>query len=423
MGCFVDTDFIIPMIIDHLADKDSVSLPHYTSSCLNVFAQIVLFSTAKFTTIHNHLHNILDLVSSSDYLNSESVAVLEAVLKLTKNVIKSCGTECQKYKRDLFKVLLQLGSLPGTVHLHAEVDHAIELLAVRCGCKDTDELFSMELEALLKEMKETYMNWDDNTADRFIFDMLCRKSNEAVVEHWELILEIVGMNCTYDKSSNLRMDMLALIEHFLAKSSLQDTLQYYGEVLILGILQPCIEWRIGIPNVKIRQAGIVCMKKLIDCKLIEKEDLHKNFMDIFNNLKNCLDDDFSSEIRFAATVLLKTMINYSGTQFVWDDFKEVYPELLKRLDDSQDGIRLEACKAFEIFFEVLPEDWAKNLVEYMVQNIFIHLDDSDTQIQEAIAVVLNKAAKVHKDVVIGIGRSMSGKFQHQTVIENLLENI
>mmetsp|Transcript_34058 Transcript_34058/g.33599 ORF Transcript_34058/g.33599 Transcript_34058/m.33599 type:complete len:147 (-) Transcript_34058:30-470(-) len=146
-------------------------------------------------------------------------------------------------------------------------------------------------------------------------------------------------------------------------------------------------------------------------------------MSIFNNLKNCLDDDFSSEIRYAATVLLKTILQYSGEHFQWDDFKELYPELLKRLDDSQDGIRLEACKAFEYFFEVLPEDWAKNLFEYMIQTIFIHLDDSEEKIQEAIAAVLKKAAKVHKDVVEGIGSSMTPKFKHQVVIEDLLKSL
>ena len=97
------------------------------------------------------------------------------------------------------------------------------------------------------------------------------------------------------------------------------------------------------------------------------------------------------------------MIEYSGKHFVYEDFKEVYPELLKRLDDSQDAIRLEAAKAFEAYFSYLPEDWAHNLFEYMVENIFIHLDDSEETIQVAIAEVLKKAAKVHPDIVMNIG--------------------
>mmetsp|Transcript_882 Transcript_882/g.765 ORF Transcript_882/g.765 Transcript_882/m.765 type:complete len:121 (+) Transcript_882:1164-1526(+) len=117
------------------------------------------------------------------------------------------------------------------------------------------------------------------------------------------------------------------------------------------------------------------------------------------------------------------MISYSGEHFLYDVFKEVYPELLKRLDDSQDGIRLEACKSFEVYFLHLDQEWAQNLFEYMMQNIFIHLDDSEEHIQIAISRVLIQAAKVHKDIVMGIGRSMTPKFQHQIVIENLLAEI
>jgi hypothetical protein len=29
----------------------------------------------------------------------------------------------------------------------------------------------------------------------------------------------------------------------------------------------------------------------------------------------------------------------------------MYPELLKRMDDAQDGIRIEMCKVFEVFFD------------------------------------------------------------------------
>ena len=82
------------------------------------------------------------------------------------------------------------------------------------------------------------------------------------------------------------MDMLALIETFLDQTTLQDTLKYFGDVIMVGVLQPCIEWRTGIPNVKIRQAAIICLKKLIDNQLITSEDFHSKFKDVFNNLKN-----------------------------------------------------------------------------------------------------------------------------------------
>jgi len=58
-----------------------------------------------------------------------------------------------------------------------------------------------------------------------------------------------------------------------------------------------------------------------------------------------------------------------------NDFSEFYAEILKRLDDAQDGIRLECCKTLETFFELLPEYWSSSLYTYSIKAIFIHLDD------------------------------------------------
>jgi len=64
-------------------------------------------------------------------------------------------------------------------------------------------------------MKETYEDWSKNSPDRFIFDMLVRRSYTAVVDYWETILMIIASNIENGKEYELRMDMLNLCEHFL----------------------------------------------------------------------------------------------------------------------------------------------------------------------------------------------------------------
>ena len=45
--------------------------------------------------------------------------------------------------------------------------------------------------------------------------MLVRRSFTAVVDYWETILMIVAANVEVEKDYELRMDMLALVEHLL----------------------------------------------------------------------------------------------------------------------------------------------------------------------------------------------------------------
>ena len=119
------------------------------------------------------------------------------------------------------------------------------------------------------------------------------------------------------------------------------------------ILMPAIIWKPGKPNVRIRKAGIVCIIRLVEEKLIEEEKLYLNFKNLFNMIKNCLDDDFTNDIRFASMVCVKHLLISLKKELIDEDYKYIYVELLKRLDDSQDGIRIETCRVFEVFFDNL----------------------------------------------------------------------
>jgi len=97
-------------------------------------------------------------------------------------------------------------------------------------------------------------------------------------------------------------------------------------------------------------------------------------------IKNCLDDDWATDLRFTSVVFIKRMLEYMHEVFDSEDYKEVYPELLKRLDDSQDGIRIATAEAFCVFFKYLPDPWSSSLYDYTIKNIFIHLDDQNADI-------------------------------------------
>ena len=88
-----------------------------------------------------------------------------------------------------------------------------------------------------------------------------------------------------------------------------------------------------------------------------------------------MEDDWDNDMRFASVVLMKHILLFIQAQFCSDDYQAVYPELLKRLDDAQDGIRIENCRVLEIFFDGLPDPWSSSLYEYTIKNIFVHLDD------------------------------------------------
>ena len=169
---------------------------------------------------------------------------------------------------------------------------------------------------------------------------------------------------------------------------------FYSEIIIKMILIPSTVWRAGKPNIQIRKASIVCIIKLLDQNLIDKDKFYASFKQLMGTLKNCIEDDWANDLRYASVVLVKHILNYVQDKFDHDDLNLVYTELLKRLDDAQDGIRIETCKVFEVYFDNLYDPWSSSLYEYTIKTIFVHLDDSNEEIQKAITNVLKKASRV-----------------------------
>ena len=64
----------------------------------------------------------------------------------------------------------------------------MDTLAKNCGLEEAGDLFSVELSSLIDELQETYEGWGKHTPERFIFDMLVRRSNTALIERFEDIL-------------------------------------------------------------------------------------------------------------------------------------------------------------------------------------------------------------------------------------------
>ena len=82
---------------------------------------------------------------------------------------------------------------------------------------------------------------------------------------------------------------------------------------------------------------------------------------------------------------------------------------------------METCKAFEVFFEHIPDPWSSSLYSYTIKQIFIHIDDPNTQIQNAITSLLQKACTKQTEDFIAIARENESKFQHAVLVKNLLD--
>ncbi len=102
-------------------------------------------------------------------------------------------------------------------------------------------------------------------------------------------------------------------------------------------------------------------------------------------LKSCLSDD-DAATRHITCLALSRLFKGLPLYFDFMGVRDLYPELMKRLDDSSDQVRLASMVMLKSFAGTCPvEELRGGPVEHVVDALLVHLDDLDPQIQVTAA--------------------------------------
>ena len=88
----------------------------------------------------------------------------------------------------------------------------------------------------------------------------------------------------------------------------------------------------------------------------------------------------------------------AGSCLTYEQCRAVYPELTKRLDDSEDRVRLAATRTISAFYSAMGGLDATN-VGYLLKGMLIHMDDANAELQEAVCAAVEELARMHPAVV------------------------
>lgn len=190
--------------------------------------------------------------------------------------------------------------------------------------------------------------------------------------------------------------------------------------LLSSIVIPNLIWRAGRRPAQLRGIAMTLLHKLLTStpSSISTSDLVGALrVDVLSDLLSqqllphvisCLDED-DVAVRGTTLLVIKALLQ-SNVKWAGEDFKKLYPELLKRLDDAIDTLRISAANVFDSFFacgarwlermkpfrdsanpqatsvqgpkgELLEVSLDNCHWETIVQGMVIHMDDTNNEIQ------------------------------------------
>lgn len=167
-----------------------------------------------------------------------------------------------------------------------------------------------------------------------------------------------------------------------------------AEQLANQALLPALVWRAGKAAAAVRFAAITALSTLFAQRLLRGKQLQHLLAgdSLLPMMFQSLEEEYFVDTRLAAcSGMYHLLLSAEGTM-THEQCRLIYPELLKRLDDSNNKVRANVCEALNVFVATMGALLDDANIMYLINGMLIHMDDVDSAIQEAVCSVLETAA-------------------------------
>lgn len=134
--------------------------------------------------------------------------------------------------------------------------------------------------------------------------------------------------------------------------------------------------------------------------MITEKTLLQSFSSLKPLLQSCSEDDRASDLRFVTTEFYCHFLSFVQNVLSRDQIVEFYVQVIARLDDAQDDIRIKSAEALYLLFKCEQADFSSGIKDYIVKTLLVHFDDSNKMLRQAIQqALLQFAVKIDKKMV------------------------
>jgi len=458
IGCFCDSQSIFDIVLPWARGDKGLSSSMQRCSSLALLSSCIEGLHLRSSLLKNNplnltqLGHVARLVSDTSLCGTDEAPLKKQVIRLVYAVVDSSST------RDVVRTALErrdTHSSPVTVaalEMQLNLMRTILQLKAREDDRPTNSLLEtalskahgMNLEQIhitharaLLDMATRDLNvWSidgPNAHGRRLFEQILRLSSYSSLA--PLTNEIVNVFTSVlphvDRDPKLRLALLASLEEFLnrcidSNNILTCSLRNCSEILLERVLFPCCVWRVGMVESTLRKLAMAAALALVSRIGFKSFDIvTKQFRTSQGTLMSCLEDDDITTRRISCRVLTKIfdfVSQATSQRLSYEQINDLYPKLLKRLDDSDDEIRKESCFMLIKFWSAAEKTsfFHETCMVYTFDVLLLHLDDPSIEIQRAVFEALRSSCKLHPKLLTQKAAESRGKHRSPEFCDELV---
>ena len=395
-------------------------------SGLFILANIVKGSQPHI--LKHYVDQIVETVSSDDVCRSyqhkryqESLQM--AVLQLCQNQ----SSDILKYKQQIFNVVMASIALSTDSEVAKSGYQCLESLA-KCLEIDVPQLYVECTASLLHDLSCKEKTITSLSYEFLIFETLVLSAGSSIGIAVPEISLIFQMYLDVDKEPEVRLKFsTVLCKLVLSASTTLDSkgkLKDHASLLIKDAILPNLIWKAGRTNAANRTSCVTALWAILEGEFLSKQEMDNLTKDLIPCLTSMLEED-NVTARIISTKALSKVLSESSVDV--DELHKMIPELLKRLDDREDSVRIGVTKTMRALIAALPRPYNCNLYrahcDFFYEGLLVHLDDSDTNIQTVVFQVLEEALDLYPDSLKQSIENVKHKHRTPKHCEALLEKI
>ena len=431
------------------------------------------------------IEQISTALATSSLYEFRDAVIREAVLLLVRAIISSFPTECVEVlsvQRCIVLSLLYLsGKCPGEEDIVHEVAHAellkyssivnskavhpVAEIATISSCVKTHFKFlfcsivraAHPLTSNAELLRAFHPHWEARSSGKAAFEVLIRVCPSEAWAHHKAVIPIFCnqvqppakpaagtaeanalsyaaqrgeevIPTSVSDHIDVRLSLLVLLEGFIRAGADDWQCGAYiseaAEGIVKEIIVPNLIWKIGRVEATVRKVALATAYGLLKAGATRAESLARSATDLVPLVVSNLDDMESTPRQIAClclTVLFERLRGAFGDNAV----REMYPKLIARLDDSNDAVRISACATLQMFLQCAHKSYfSGTTIDYILDQLFIHLDDPDPAIQEAVLPVIVIAANhIDKDLVVKKAENSKNSHRSSALCNRLLVDV
>nr|XP_005504590.2 dynein assembly factor 5, axonemal [Columba livia] len=375
-------------------------------SCLMVLSAVIRGSPKEI--IQPHLTDLGNTLSQAAVCQqSEEVLYMEQLLCCVQALIEVCQEDCKEISLQLMKVLVTVMATPCSQHLKEKVEETMSSLAEVQRLDSFLDLYKQHIIQLMEWLSVSCDCWTCYSPEVLQLDVIATHSGPVIGEALNNFILILKTCLQPSKDPQMRLKLFTVLLELLQQPS--ETINSQGlfpshlETLIEHVLAPNLQWHAGRTAAAIRTTAVSCLGALVCSHMLSPQEILKVKDELMPQIIAAMDED-SKIARLMACRIVGVLIKACGRHFDEDQFTKTYTEVLKRLDDASCDVRLAAAHALTSWFQCFKDSDVRssmeNHIEFLYQELLVHLDDPDENTQNAILEVLKEGSVLHPELLV-----------------------